>query len=425
MGRALAVGLVAIAAFLLAPGWTLLPRGRFLQLAPGTVEVHAEMVLEDGAEVRGAASGSVLRAAADFHGRALLVVRGSRVLLHDFTVDGNRETLETRMGLPGYDVPFARFTPENGVLAEGVGQLTIQNVSFREIAGFAVLVSRSRQVAIDGVRVSLSGSRNAAGRNNTTGGILLEEGTSDFRVTHCELRDIRGNGIWTHSLYTSPRNARGVLAENRFDTIGRDALQVGHATEVRVEGNSGARIGYPGEAVDVEGRAIPVGVDTAGNVDRSIYTRNQFSRINGKCIDLDGFHDGEVSRNVCLDIAGYGIVMNNTNPDMASRNVRIEGNLLDGLKYGGIFVIGTDNVIRRNRLLNLNTGHCGCDYTAGEPDMFRSGIYLGRGAERPAPARGNLVEENEITGYQMDRHCIAGAPGIYPGWNTVRGNRCR
>ncbi len=426
MGRALAVGVVAIAAILLlAPGWTLPPRGRFLQLAPGTVEVHTEMVLEDGAEVRGAASGSVLRAAADFHGRALIVVRGNRVLLHDFTVDGNRATLETRMGLPGYDMPFARFTPDNGVLAEGVGQLTIQNVSFREIAGFAVLVSRSRYVAIDGVRVSLSGSRNAAGRNNTTGGILLEEGTSDFRVTHCELRDIRGNGIWTHSLYTSPRNARGVLAENRFDTIGRDALQAGHATEVRVEGNSGTHIGYPGEAVDVEGRAIPVGVDTAGNVDRSVYTRNQFFGINGKCVDLDGFHDGEVSRNVCVDIAGYGIVMNNTNPDMASRNVRIEGNLLDGVKYGGIFVIGESNAIRRNRLLNLNTAHCGCDYTAGEPDMFRSGIYLGRGAERPAAARGNLVEENEITGYQMDRHCIGNAPSISPGWNTVRGNRCR
>jgi hypothetical protein len=425
LGRALAVGLVAIAAFLLAPGWTLPPRGRFLQLAPGTVEVHAELVLEDGAEVRGAASGSVLRAAADFHGRALIVVRGSHVLLHDFAVDGNRATLETRMGLPGYDVPFARFTPGNGVLAEGVGHLTIQNVSFREIAGFAVLVSRSRYVAIDGVRVSLSGSRNAAGRNNTTGGILLEEGTSDFRVTHCELRDIRGNGIWTHSLYTSPRNSRGVLAENRFDTIGRDALQVGHATEVRVEGNSGTRIGYPGEAVDVEGRAIPVGVDTAGNVDRSVYTRNQFSKIDGKCIDLDGFHDGEVSRNVCLDIAGYGIVMNNTNPDMASRNVRMEENLLDGVKYGGIFVIGENNAIRRNRLLNLNTAHCGCDYTAGEPDMFLSGIYLGRGAERPAPARDNLVEENEITGYQMDRHCIGGAPSIYPDWNTVRGNRCK
>ena len=413
-----AAGLLTAAAFLLAPAPR---RGRFVQLAPGTIEIHQEMVLEDGAELRGAASGSVLHAAADFHGRALIVVRGNHVLLRDFTVDGNREKLESRLGLPGYDVPFARFTPGNGVLADGVAQLTIQNVRFREIAGFAVLVSRSRQVSIDGVRVADSGSRNAAGRNNTTGGILLEEGTSDFRVTRCELRNIRGNGIWTHSLYTSPRNARGVFAENRFDTIGRDALQVGHATEVRVEGNSGKRIGYPEDTVDAQ----PVGIDTAGNVDGSIYTRNQFTAVNGKCIDLDGFHDGEVSRNVCVEIGGFGIVMNNTNPDMQSRNVRIEDNRLDGVKYGGIFVIGENNVIQRNRLLNLNTAHCGCYYTAGEPDMFRSGIYLGKGAERPAPARGNRIEENEITGYQMDRRCIGGAPSIYPNWNTLRGNRCR
>ena len=413
-----AAGLLAVAAFLLAPTP---PRGRFVQLAPGTVEIHQEMELEDGAELRGAASGSVLRAAADFHGRALIVVRGNRVLLRDFTMDGNREKLESRLALPGYDVPFARFTPGNGVLADGVRQLTIQNVRFREIAGFAVLVSRSRQVAIDGVQVADSGSRNPAGRNNTTGGILLEEGTSDFRVTRCELRNIRGNGVWTHSLYTSPRNARGVFTENRFDTIGRDALQVGHATQVRVEGNSGTRIGYPEDIVDAQ----PVGIDTAGDVDRSSYTRNQFSTINGKCIDLDGFHDGEVSRNVCVEIGGFGIVMNNTNPDMQSRNVRIEENLLDGVKYGGIFVIGENNVIQRNRLLNLNAAHCGCYYTAGEPDLFRSGIYLGKGAERPAPARGNRIEENEITGYQMDRRCIGGAPSIYPNWNTVTGNRCR
>jgi hypothetical protein len=83
--------------------------------------------------------------------------------------------------------------------------------------------------------------------------------------------------------------------------------------------------------------------------DRSLYARNQFSAINGKCVDLDGFHDGEVSLNVCLDVAGFGIVMNNSNPDMESRNVRIEDNLLDGVKYGGIFVIGAGNAIRRNR----------------------------------------------------------------------------
>ena len=116
-----ATGLLTAAAFLLAPAPA---RGRFVQLAPGTVEIHREMVLEDGAELRGAASGSVLRAAADFHGRALIVVRGNHVLLRDFTVDGNREKLESRLGLPGYDVPFAHFTPGNGVLADGVGHLT-------------------------------------------------------------------------------------------------------------------------------------------------------------------------------------------------------------------------------------------------------------------------------------------------------------
>ena len=102
---------------------------------------------------------------------------------------------------------------------------------------------------------------------------------------------------------------------------------------------------------------------------------------------------------------------------MQSRNVRIEDNLIDGAKFGGIFVIGEDNVIARNRLLNLNTAHCneeaarfGCYYAPGEPDMLRSGIYLGSGAERPAPARGNRIEENEITGYEMDRRCIGGGP---------------
>jgi hypothetical protein len=127
---------------------------------------------------------------------------------------------------------------------------------------------------------------------------------------------------------------------------------------------------------------------------------HELSAIDGKCVDLEGFHDGEVSLNVCLDLAGFGIVMNNSNPDMESRNVRIEDNLLDGVKYGGIFVIGAGNAICRNRLLNLNAAHCGCYYTAGEPDLFASGIYLGKGAERPAPAHGNRIEENEITGYR-------------------------
>jgi hypothetical protein len=167
---------------------------------------------------------------------------------------------------------------------------------------------------------------------------------------------------------------------------------------------------------------------------------NRFVEIDGKCIDLDGFHDGEVRANQCINrpapadypFGGDAIVLNNSNPDMRSRNIRIVDNTIEAPRFGGIFLIGEGHVVARNRLLDLNTAHCnegaarfGCYYGAGEPDMLRSGIYLGRGAERPAPARGNTVEDNVITGYGMSRRCIGYAPGMAPEANTVRRNACR
>jgi len=305
-------------------------------------------------------------------------------------------------------------------------------VKFHDIAGFAVLLSRSQNVRVERVRVESSGSRNAKGRNNTTGGILFEEGTSKFEAKANVLEDVRGNGIWTHSLYTSARNSEGEISENRFRNIGRDAIQAGHATRVLIERNSGTRIGFPAGIVDVENQGIPVAIDTAGDVDRSVYGENRFEQIAGKCIDLDGFHDGEVRANTCLGLQNYGIVMNNSNPDMQSRNIRVVGNRIMGALYGGIFVIGTGHRIVHNRLLNLNQAHCneeaarfGCYYGPGEPDMLRSGIYLGLGAERPAPAMRNTIEDNEISGYKMNARCVGFAPGVDRSANVVRGNNCR
>ncbi len=432
----LALALVAIAALLF---FSRSPR-RVLQLPAGEILVHSELTVDANIELRGAPTGSLLRAAPDFSGRALVVVRGAGVRLRNFTLDGNRDALEIRAGLPGSDTSFARFTRDNGILAADVTALTLDHLKLQNISGFAVLVSHSHGITIDRVQVTDSGSRNAAGHNNTTGGILLEEGSTDFEVTACDLHNIRGNGVWTHSLYTSARNARGLVALNRFANIGRDALQVGHASEIRVEENAGMLIGFPVEDVDIEGGAIPVAIDTAGNVDRSSYARNRFQEIDGKCIDLDGFHDGDVTGNECVNRAApqlykfgnYGIVMNNSNPDMQSRNIQIMDNIVDAPLFGGIFMIGTGHRIARNRLLNLNTAHCnesaaqfGCYYALGEPDMLNAGIYLGRGAARPAPARGNVIEDNEITGYRMKTRCIESAPGILPQWNTVRRNTCR
>ncbi|HEV2447957.1 MAG TPA: right-handed parallel beta-helix repeat-containing protein [Candidatus Sulfopaludibacter sp.] len=433
--------ILTLALAALAVGLFFLPTPRrVVQLPPGEMLVHSPIAVGPNTELRSAPGGSTLRAAPDFTGRAVVVVRGSGVRLRDFTVDGNIDALEARAGLPPYDTPFARYTHNNGIFAADVTALTMDHLTMRNIAGFAVLVSNSHRVAIDHVRVTDSGSRNEAGRNNATGGILLEEGATDFRVTNCTLHNIRGNGVWTHSLYTSPRNARGLIALNRFANIGRDAIQVGHATGIRVEENTGMLVGFPVEDVDIENRAIPVAIDTAGNVEKCSYTRNRFQEINGKCIDLDGFHDGEVRENECVNRAApqlyrfgnYGIVMNNSNPDMRCENIRVLDNIIDGPLFGGIFVIGTGHRIAGNLLRNLNTAHCnddaaefGCYYAPGEPDLLRSGIYLGRGAERPAPARGNVVEDNEITGYGMQAHCVVSAPGIDPKWNTVRDNRCK
>ena len=415
-----------------------------VRLPAGAIEIGSELAVPEGVrdlEIRGEGRATVLRLANHFRGRALLVARnGARLRFRNFAVDGNRGALETRSGLPPSDIPFAKFTTANGILVDGGTGIEISGVAFSEVAGFAVLVHAAREVRIDGVTIENSGSRNAKGRNNTTGGILLEAGTSDFEVLNCDLRGIRGNGIWTHSLYTSPRNARGRIAGNRFHTIGRDAIQVGHATAVTVDGNSGSYIGFPPTEVDVEGRAFPVAIDTSGNVDASVYVHNRFEEINGKCIDLDGFHHGEVRENTCVNRlppeafphGNYGIVMNNTNPDMRPEGVVISGNRIEGPHFGGVFVIGSGNRVEGNKLLNLNRAHCndeaarfGCYYAAGEPDMLRSGIYLGRGAERPAPARDNVISGNEITGFGMKERCVGAAPGVSLADNGVSGNRCQ
>jgi hypothetical protein len=432
---ALVVALVATQA-----GCSRAPQYRVIPLPDGIMDIREPLTVDANTEVRGSVRGSAIRMAQGFTGSAAIVIRGNRVRLCNFTILGNRDQLEVRSGLPPYDRPFANFTRRNGILADAHFDIAIENLRFYQMAGFAILVSRSRNVSIERVTVEASGSRKATGFNNATGGILLEEGTADFLVANCEFRNIRGNGLWTHSLYTSPRNARGVFARNLFDTVGRDALQVGHATGIRVEDNQGTRIGFPLDAVDAEGHAIPVGIDTAGNVDNAAYLRNRFSEINGKCMDLDGLHDSEIRGNLCVNRAApeaypmgnYSIVMNNTNPDMRTKNIRIVENTLDSPVFGGIFVIGTGNTIARNRLWNMNTAHCndnlahyGCNYAAADPEILETGIYLGRGAERPAPACGNVVEDNWITGWKMRAHCVESAPDIPASANTVRNNWCR
>lgn len=412
------------------------------RLPAGTIEITREITLPSDAhdlEIDG--TGATIRAAATFRGRALLVLpAGKNIRIHGLSLDGNRDAVARPAGLPPADAVFARFVQNNGILTEGVTGLEIDGIKAKAIAGYTILVNGGSSVSIHDVQIEGSGSLNARKRNNATGGILLEEGVTDFEVSNCSLADVRGNGIWTHSLYKSPRNARGRIIENEFAMIGRDAIQVGHATEVRVEHNRGRMIGYPPEEVDLEGQAFPVAVDTAGNVDKSLYTNNYFEEIDGKCFDLDGFHDGEISGNTCLNedtelataypYGNFGIIMNNSNPDMQSRNIRIVGNLVDGTLFGGIFVIGSNNTVAGNRLMRINLAHCNepgkfnCSYAKDQPDLLRAGIYLGAGADRPDPATGNSIVGNAVSGYGMSKYCVVAGPGVTLAANQVLNNSC-
>lgn len=414
-----------------------------IQLREGTLEVSSELVLAPGShdlDIEGAPGGSTLKASASFRGRAALVLDQVRnIRLRGFSIEGNRESAPKTLEMAPPENYFRLYYPDNGILADRVDGLQIADVHLVHVANFPILVSRSSNIEIAKVEVKDSGSRNAMGRNNLSGGILIEEGSTHFEVRDSVFERIAGNALWTHSLRISPRLADGVFAGNHIDTVGRDAIQIGAATRVHVENNTAANIGFPVELIDVEHAGTPAGIDTAGNVDASVYQGNHLSEVNGKCFDLDGFHDGSVRDNTCVNgkppeaypFGHFGMVMNNTDPGMQSQNIEITSNTFEGMKFGGLFLIGSGHTVAGNRFLRLNTAGCnqsaakfGCIYKKDEPEMLESGIYLGRAAEHPADTRGNIIRDNTITGHGMKLHCIEAAPGVDLKAQTTKGNTC-
>jgi hypothetical protein len=412
-----------------------------IHLPAAVIEVSSELQLAPNAhdlEIVGA--GTIFKVSDQFKGRAVFVAENARrIQFRDFSIDGNRPAFDQPREMAPPENAYRIFYSNNGILFDQVEGGEISQVRFSSIPCFAVIASRSSGIRIKGVLVEDSGTRNAKGRNNTTGGILIEEGTYDFEVRDSRFRRIRGNGLWTHSLYTSPRLHDGLFSANRFDEIGRDALEVGAATRVRVEDNTGAHIGYPPEAVDVENLGTPVAMDTAGNVDLSAYARNKFEEIDGKCIDLDGFHDGSIIENSCINrgtpasypFGHFGIVMNNTDPNMHSQNIEIRGNTIDGTKYGGLFLMGSGHTVTGNSFLHLNTAQCnesgkefGCLYNKDELELLESGIYLSKGVVRVEPVRRNVIRDNKISGHKMKTRCIAMGPGVNAGENSIGPNGC-
>ena len=66
---------------------------------------------------------------------------------------------------------FRMWYPDNGILADRVDGLEITGVRLAHIVNFPILVSRSQNIRISKATIIDSGSRNAMGRNNLSGGI--------------------------------------------------------------------------------------------------------------------------------------------------------------------------------------------------------------------------------------------------------------
>ncbi len=362
-------------------------------------------------------------------GRAIIDVRQEkRVRIRNVTIDGGRDRLERSFPIAENGAPFIDYYPLNAIAIDQSSDVIIENVRIRNAVNLAIVVARSSNVRIRKVVIEDSGSLDARGRNNTTGGILIEEGTTDFEVRDCRLERIRGNAIWTHSYTESPRNARGAIVNNEIDTVGRDAIQVGHATAIIVANNVLRNVGYPAAIVDVENQGYPVGIDTAGNVDASSYRDNRMFEVNGKCFDLDGFHDGNISCNSCINVrdraayphANLAVLFNDSHPESESRNIVLEGNTFDGLMYGAVFVYGSGHRIENNRFLNVN--RAGFD---GDPAYLRAGFYFASGLLRPNPPRGIVVRRNTVEGHRMKDRCFVFADEALRAGVRAAENRCQ
>jgi Right handed beta helix region len=411
-----------------------------MDLAPGETHLKRPMPVPKGAAhvtIRGNPAGSTLVLDPDFKGSAAIVIdSASDVVLSGFNIRGNRKELKSDWYLPTKEAAFADFYTDNGILVKNSSRVTVSNVSFQSIKAFPVLVNASSAVTLDALKIEDCGTLNRAGRNNTTGGILFEEGVRQFEVRRSTFQRITGSAIWTHSYARSPRQSDGVIRDNRIDRVGRDAIQIGHATRVRVENNTGSELGFPTEYVDIESQGIAVALDTAGNVDHTVYANNRFIDVNGQCIDLDGFHDGEVTGNSCINrkpsaayhASHYAIVVAHNDPGVASTGITITANTLQGFAYGGLFLTGSRNRIEDNRFLDLNRAHCGtkpvtaqCNYALDQPDLLRTGIYL---SKDKSVAVNNIIRANTIHGFGMKEHCIAAGPGVDLSKNTISGNSC-
>jgi hypothetical protein len=351
-------------------------------LPEGTYEISREIVMQpDAHDLEIIGPGVTLKAAATFRGRALLVIpRGVNIKVFGLALDGNREAVGRMSGPPPAGTQFSRFVANNGILAEGVKGLEITDIQATYIAGFVVLVNGGSQVHIHDVEVTESGGLNVQRHNNGAGGILLEEGVTDFEVTRCLFGKLRGNGIWLISDASSAPVSKGRVAENEFSILSGSAVVLRNTANVDIEQNTIKMIGFPSEEADTTDSLLPAGIAVRGKSSHLGVRNNHFEQIAGRCMAFNGLTDSEIAANECKDVLFNAVVLG-----------------------------GAGNKVDANHFLDVNKSK------KSEPDSLHAGVYL------PAGAKDNAIEANEITGSGISQRCVVG-PGAAA--NRSTGNEC-
>jgi hypothetical protein len=328
LAAALALAVCAYAADDTALRNALTARTGVVTLPSGEFEISREIVLPGDVhdlEIKGA--NTTLKASPEFRGRALLtIVNGKNIRIHNLSLDGNRDAVGRMFSLPNPGTMYARFVPANGIVAENATGLEIADIKATHIAGFAVLVNSGKGVRLHDIDVTASGGFNAQRRNNGAGGIVIEEGTTDFEIRRCAFGSIRGNGVTLRS------SDHGKIYENEFRSIAREAIKTDTVKAITIENNRMEQIGFPVEEVDGPGAL---------------------------CMRLDRFDNGAITENTCTEALLGGISINGVGN-------KISANHLMGLNaarrdVAGIF-LGSgakDNTIDANEISGTSmSAHC-------------------------------------------------------------------
>ncbi len=153
-----------------------------VELPAGEIHLSRPLVFPKGAHnirVVGNPSGTTLVLDSDFPGSAAVVIDGSsNVTLSGFSIIGDRGDLKSDWYFPLKEAAFADYYTANGVAVRKSADVTIRGVRISRIRAFPIIVNATSKVLIDSVTIKDSGTLNRDGHNNTTGGILLEEGSS-------------------------------------------------------------------------------------------------------------------------------------------------------------------------------------------------------------------------------------------------------